>query len=348
MRITEHIRRLKGYVHGEQPSGRGVVKLNTNENAYPPSPKCAEALKRFPAAALRLYPNAESTPLRKAIAALHGTSPDNVFVGNGSDEILSLAAKVFVGDDEAIGSLDPSYSLYKTLADIRNVPWKGFREGSDVGKWNLKGVSLFLWTNPNAPTGRFVEPREIAAFAKKFPGVVIVDEAYADFARGNAMALATAPRNRNIVVMRTFSKSYSLAGLRVGYCVGPKDLIAALMKTKDSYNVDGVAQAVALAAVRDQAWKDANCRKIVLAREKCAGDLRKRGWDVPPSESNFLFARPPVGTDPEHLFQKLKEKNIFIRYFSGKLTRDRLRISIGTPREMEKFIAAIDAIQKGK
>ena len=148
--------------------------------------------------------------------------------------------------------------------------------------------------------------------------------------------------------MRTFSKSYSLAGLRVGYCVGPKDLIAALMKTKDSYNVDGVAQAVALAAVRDQAWKDANCRKIVLAREDCAIELRKRGWDVPPSESNFLFARPPTGTDPERLFEKLRERNVFVRYFSGRLTRDRLRITIGTPREMEKLIATIDAVQKTK
>ena len=152
MRITEHIRRLKGYVHGEQPSGRGVVKLNTNENAYPPSPKCAEALRKFAAASLRLYPNAESTPLRKAIATLHGTSPDNVFVGNGSDEILSLAARVFVGDDEAIGSLDPSYSLYKTLAAIRDVKWVGTPIHS--GPQTLTRRLGALWSLAKSPPSR--------------------------------------------------------------------------------------------------------------------------------------------------------------------------------------------------
>ena len=303
MRITKCVRRLEAYVPGEQPKSKSVVKLNTNENPYPPSPKCAEALSGFDLDRLRRYPDPNFTALRVALAKLNGASPENVFVGNGSDEVLSLAARAFVENDEAIVSLDPSYSLYQTLAAIRDVKWVGVDRDrllpaaiesrrSSKAVDSRRKLSLFLLTNPNAPTGEFAEPEAIAAFARKFPGVVIVDEAYADFARANCMGLATRPGNRNLMVMRTFSKSYSLAGLRVGYLVGPKDLVDALYKVKDSYNVDAVAQAVALAAVRDQAWMKANVAKVVKTRAFLTDELVRRGWDVIPSESNFLFARP--------------------------------------------------------
>ena len=188
---------------------------------------------------------------------------------------------------------------------------------------------------------------EIAAFAKRFKGVVVVDEAYADFAKGDAMKLATAPGNRNIIVMRTFSKSYSLAGLRVGYCVGPVELIDALYKAKDSYNVDAIAQAVALAAVRDQKWMKANVRRIVRTRTAFTRALETRGWDVLPSESNFVFAQPPAacGTAQE-VFDYLRGRKIFVRYFPGPLTGARLRITIGTDEQMRVLLAALDA--KGK
>ncbi|MBO7482303.1 MAG: histidinol-phosphate transaminase [Kiritimatiellae bacterium] len=340
MRIKESVMRLEPYVPGEQPKAKDVVKLNTNENPYPPSPKCAEVLAGFDLDRRRRYPDPEFAALREEIARQNTTTPDRVFVGNGSDEVLALAARAFVEDDEKIGSLDPSYSLYKTLAAIRDVEWRGF--GKDrTGKAASGKVSLFLWTNPNAPTGEFAEPKAIAAFARKFPGVVIVDEAYADFARANCMSLATAPRNRNVIVMRTFSKSYSLAGLRVGYCVGPADLIDALYKVKDSYNVDAVAQSVALAALKDRAYHRKTVAKVVKTRKAFAKALEKRGWDVIPSESNFVFAKPPAPATAADVFAMLKSKNIFVRYFPGPLTGDRLRITIGTDSQMKTLLDAL-------
>ena len=335
--IARHVRKLEAYVPGEQPRARNVVKLNTNENPYPPSPSCAAVLKRFDLDRLRRYPDPVFSDLRAALAKLNGTSPENVFVGNGSDEVLSIAAKTFVEDGEAIASLDPSYSLYKTLAAIRDVKW--------IGVPGLKAApkaALFLLTNPNAPTGEFREPEEVAAFAKKFRGVVIVDEAYADFARANCMSLAAAKDNRNVVVMRTFSKSYSLAGLRVGYCVGPKPLIDAMYKVKDSYNVDAIAQAVALAAVKDQKWMRGNVAKVVRTRASFAKELEKRGWDVIPSESNFVFAKPPAPAKAKDVFAYLKSRNIFVRYFPGHLTGDRLRITIGTDGQRKTLTSALD------
>ena len=361
MMIARHVRKLAGYVPGEQPKSKNVVKLNTNENAYPPSPKCAEVLKKFDLDRLRRYCDPDCTALREALAKLNRTTPDRIFVGNGSDEILALCAKTFVENVESIGSLDPSYSLYKTLAAIRNVKWVGVekvveKSGSGTKEWENSTVplelstttktSLFLWTNPNAPTGEWREPKTIKAFAKKFKGVVLVDEAYGDFARGNCMALATAKDNRNLIVMRTFSKSFSLAGLRVGYCVGPKDLIDALVKVKDSYNVDAIAQAVALAAVKDIAWMKKNVKAIVDMRKRFTAELEKRGWDVIPSESNFVFAKPPAPQKAEKIFSALKERNIFVRHFRGPKTGDRLRVTIGTPAQMKKLLAALDKLTK--
>ena len=349
MRIAAHVVKLEPYTPGEQPASKRVVKLNTNENPYPPSPTCTRVLRGFDPDRLRRYPDPVFAELRRALAALAGTTPDRVFVGNGSDEILSLMARAFVEDNESIGSLDPSYSLYKTLAAIRNVKWRGCpaaaaKSGAALAKKLHPSTSLFIWTNPNAPTGEFAEPAEIAAFAKAFRGVTVVDEAYADFARGNALALAASRGNRSLVVMRTFSKSYSLAGMRVGWCVGPKDLIEALYKVKDSYNVDAVAQAVALAAVRDQEWMRGNVRRIVATRNRFTAALKARGWDVIPSESNFVFARPPKTQRAAKLFADLKAKNIFVRYFKGKKTGDRLRITIGTDAQMKKLTKAIDEL----
>ena len=348
MKIAKHVRKLEGYVPGEQPRSRSVVKLNTNENPYQPSPACGDVLRRFSLDRLRRYPDPVFTDLRGAIAELNGARPECVFVGNGSDEILSVAARAFVEDDESIGSLDPSYSLYKTLAAIRNVKWVGVAGGAkfDAPKalalLKAKRTSLFLWTNPNAPTGEFAEPETIAAFARRFPGVLIVDEAYVDFSRANCMSLATDAANGNVIVMRTFSKSYSLAGLRVGYCVGPEPLIAAMYKVKDSYNVDAIAQAVALAALKDQKWMRANAAKVVRTRGRFAAALASRGWDVIPSESNFVFAKPPAPESAAELFAWLREWDIFVRYFPGPKTGDRLRITIGTDGQMKALLSALD------
>lgn len=347
MRITQHVRKLKAYTPGEQPKAKSVIKLNTNENPYPPSPECARVLERFDLDFLRRYPDPDFTDLRTALARLNDTKPENVFVGNGSDEILALAARTFVENDECIASLDPSYSLYKTLAAIRDVRWiaggEGFAGTVKPAALNPK-TALFLWTNPNAPTGTLTEPKTIAAFARHFKGVVLVDEAYADFARTNCMSLATAHGNRNLIVMRTFSKSFSLAGLRVGYCIGPTNLIAALYKVKDSYNVDALAQAVALAAVNDIQWMHRNAAKIVATRLRFSKELIRRGWDVPTSESNFVFAKPPAPLKAKALFDALRERQIYLRYFKGPKTGDRLRITIGTDPQMNKLLKALDEL----
>jgi len=350
MRIAESVQKLEAYTPGEQPKARNVVKLNTNENPYRPSPTCAEVLKAFDLDRLRRYPDPVFAALRTRLAKIWKTSPARIFIGNGSDEILTLAAKAFVEDGETIGSLDPSYSLYKTLAAIRNVPFIPSPLQADFtwdGKIATQGtpLALFLLTNPNAPTGTFTPTEVIAAAAKRFRGVMLVDEAYADFAKTNCVPLATAAKNRNVIVMRTLSKSFSLAGLRLGYCIGPEDLIAALYKVKDSYNVDALAQAVALAALNDLTWMRANVGKVRRTRARVAKALARRGWDVPPSESNFLFVRPAHRPAAE-LFEALRARNIFVRYFKGPRTGDRLRITIGTDAEMDTLLAALAALDR--
>ena len=350
MRIAESVQKLEAYTPGEQPKARNVVKLNTNENPYRPSPRCADVLKAFDLDRLRRYPDPVFTVLRARLAKIWKTVPERIFIGNGSDEILTLAAKAFVEDGETIGSLDPSYSLYRTLAAIRNVPFIPTPLRDDFtwdGKLATQGtpLALFLLTNPNAPTGTFTPAEVVAAAARRFRGVMLVDEAYADFAKTNCVPLATAAKNRNVVVMRTLSKSFSLAGLRLGYCIGPEDLIAALYKVKDSYNVDALAQAVALAALNDLKWMRANVGKVRRTPARVAKALARRGWDVPPSESNFLFARPAHRPAAE-LFEALRARNIFVRYFKGPRTGDRLRITIGTDAEMDTLLAALAALDR--
>ncbi len=350
MRIAESVRKLKPYIPGEQPKEARVIKLNTNENPYPPSPKCKAVLRGFDLDRLRRYPDPVFSDLRARIAKIWHTTPERVFVGNGSDEILTLAARAFVEDGEAIGSLDPSYSLYKTLAAIRNVAYTPTPLAADFS-WNgriaTRGpkTSLFILTNPNAPTGTLTPSGKIAAAAKRFKGVLLVDEAYADFAKENCVPLATAAENRNVIVMRTFSKSFSLAGMRVGYCIGPTDLIDALYKVKDSYNADAVAQAVALAALNDLPWMRANVAKVRKARARVAKVLSKRGWDVLESSSNFLFARP-AHRPAREIFEALREQHIYVRYFPGPRTGDRLRITIGTDAQMDEFLTAVARLDK--
>ncbi len=347
MRIAKSVQALVPYTPGEQPKDKAVIKLNTNENPYPPSPRVSKVLASYDLDRLRRYPDPVFLELRAKIAEINGTTPAHVFVGNGSDEVLTLAAKAFVDNGEAIGSCDPSYSLYKTLAAIRDVPFipsplgPGFSWQTPVVRGaDGTPVALFLLTNPNAPTSIRYPRTDVAAFAQTFPGVVIVDEAYADFAADTCMALATAPDNANVIVMRTLSKSFSLAGLRLGYCVGPADLIEALYKVKDSYNVDALAQDVALAALSDLAWMRRNVAKVQKTRAAVADELRRRGWDVPASESNFLFARP-AHRPAADIFDALRARNIFLRYFPGPETGDRLRITIGTDAEMDALLAAL-------
>ena len=342
MHICKHVQALNAYTPGEQPKDASIVKLNTNENPYPPSPKVAEALRAFDYARLRLYPDPVCAALRERLAEIHNCSTQQVFIGNGSDEILALCTRAFVENDGSVGYFVPSYSLYPVLADIRGVERRPVMLGADFG-WRMPegyGASLFFLTNPNAPTSMTHDKATVAAFCASFGGIVLLDEAYVDFADTHCMDLATAPHNRNTLVMRTLSKSFSLAGLRFGYAVGPEPLITAFYKIKDSYNMDMLAQSVALAALSDLGHMRENVRKIKVTRERLAATLTQRGWRVCPSQTNFLFARPPDG-NAKQVFEKLKAAKIYVRYFPGGATGEYLRITVGTDEQVERLVANV-------
>ena len=341
--ICKHVEALAGYTPGEQPHFAGMVKLNTNENPYPPTPKIAGVLKDFDWQTLRLYPDPVFNRAREVIAKNNGCRPENVFVGNGSDEVLALFTRAFVEVNGTVGCLDPTYSLYSVLAEIRDAKIKPFPLKDDFAvevppaDWS----DVFVWTNPNAPTSLMADPSVLAGFAKDFRGVLLIDEAYGDFAPANCMALATAPDNRNVLVMRTLSKSFSLAGLRFGYCVGPEKLIDALYKIKDSYNMDALAQAIGTAALEDLPYMRANTEKILATRARLTEALAGRGWTVLPSATNFLFAKPPVGVAAGTLFEALRDRHIYVRYFPAPKTADWLRITVGTEEQTDRLLAVL-------
>jgi len=339
--ICRHVRELEGYVPGEQPRVPGLIKLNTNENPYPPSPRVTETLKHLSEGALRLYPDPVSRRVRECIAKLHGYAPEQVFFGNGSDEILALCTRAFVEDQGTIGFFDPSYSLYPVLASIRPAQQKPVSLTRDFA-WQMPegyAASFFYLTNPNAPTSMMFPLEKIRAFCRSFDGLVLIDEAYADFAPWNCMDLVR--EFPNVMVSRSLSKSYSLAGVRAGYVVGHADLIAALFKIKDSYNANAMTQALSLAALEDQEWMKANAQKITATRDRTARALTDRGFHVYPSATNFLWARPPSGRSAADVFRQLREKNILIRYFPGEKTGACIRVTIGTDEQMDAFLKAL-------
>lgn len=338
--IRKSVGSLEAYTPGEQPRRPGLVKLNTNENPYPPSPRVEAALAALPADVLRLYPDPVAGDLRKAIADLHGVGQEQVFAGNGSDEILALCTRAFVEDEGSIGYFMPSYSLYPVLAAIRNVPGVAC-ELTDSFEWPDRDpapASLFFLTNPNAPTSMLFPKVRVGNFCRSFPGVVLVDEAYVDFARESCMELAkTLP---NVLVMRTLSKSYSLAGIRCGYVVGPAPLIAALFKIKDSYNLNRLTQVAALAAIGDQSHMRANAERIKATRGRLSAELVRRGFRVCPSEANFLWVRP-ARRPAKAIFEALKAEGVLIRYFPGARTGDYLRITVGTDEEVDRLLEVL-------
>ncbi len=334
---------MKAYVPGEQPVGEGIVKLNTNENPYGPSPKVAEVLRTWPADRLRLYSNPTAARLREAIARLHGCDPAQVFAGNGSDEVLALCTRAFVEDGGSIGYFEPSYSLYPVLADIRGVEKRPVPLGPDFA-WRMPAgyaTPLFLLTNPNAPTALLFPRAEIEAFCGASRGVVVIDEAYVDFAEADCVDLALT--RDNVLVTRTLSKSYALAGLRVGYAVGPRPLIEALGKIKDSYNLDALSQALAQAAIEDGAYMRRMRGRIVATRERLRRALEGLDFAAGPSATNFVWARPRRMPARE-VFERLRERRIYIRYFPGEVTGGHVRITVGTDAEIDTLLKALGEI----
>lgn len=342
MYISKTVQALEAYTPGEQPSDPDVIKLNTNENPYPPSPKVAEALRNFDYRRLRLYPDPVFMAVRRRIAEIHSCPVQQIFIGNGSDEILALCTRAFVENNGSIGYFLPSYSLYPVLTSSRGAALRPVPLGRDFS-WQMPpdfSASLFFLTNPNAPTSIRYDKAVVTAFCKAFAGVVLIDEAYGDFADANCMDLALSAQNTNTLVMRTFSKSFSLAGMRFGYVIGPAELIGALYKIKDSYNMDMLAQVIGLAALNDLPYMQENVRRIRATRTRLTSELRRRGWHVFDSQTNFVFARPPDGK-ADKTFEMLKTAKIYVRYFPGPVTGEYLRITVGTEEQVDALLARL-------
>ena len=345
-------RALSPYVPGEQPKdGQKLIKLNTNECPYPPSPKVISAICNAADSKLRLYPNADGLDARSAFAKRNGLAVDQVFVGNGSDEVLAIAFQAFFGE-EAIFLPQISYSFYPVYCQLYGidsvaVPMKddfsvdvdAFCEQELNGKI-CGGVAI---ANPNAPTTKALSLDDIARILEAHPEkVVLIDEAYVDFGAESAISLID--RYPNLLVVQTLSKSRALAGLRVGFAAGSKELIEGMDRVKNcfnSYTLDRLAIAGAAAAMEDEEYFLETRAKIIATRERIAAKLRNMGFDLPDSSANFLFATHP-NYDAEKLFLFLKSKNILVRYFSSPLLCKHLRISIGTDEEMDELIRAIE------
>ena len=345
------IERLSAYVPGEQPREPGVVKLNTNENPYPPVEGVMAAIRGVAAESLRRYPPPAADGFRAAAGRAHGVAADQVIATNGGDELLRLAVTVFCepgGTAGGLGGADPSYSLYSVLAAIHDTPRcavgleSDFALPADIADtWNEAGCRLAMLVRPHAPSGRLEPIERIARVADRFRGVLLVDEAYVDFASDDALSLLDGTRD-NVLLLRSLSKGYGLAGLRFGYGVGPRGLIAALEKARDSYNTNALAQAAAEAAIERRAEAARTWRAVTAERARLAAALTERGWRVWPSEANFLLARPPGGT-AARLKERLAERGILVRHFDVEGLREALRITVGTPEQNDALLAAADA-----
>ena len=339
------IAKIDGYVPGEQPQGRTFVKLNTNENPYPPSPKVGEALKNFDWKRLRLYSEPSALMIRQAAAELFGLKPENIICGNGSDDLLTIALRTFVDQGGKLAFTEPSYSLYPVLADIQGanhapVPLtEDFQLPENTAE--LAGdATLFILANPNAPTGTLLDKAALRRLAEKFHGVLWIDEAYVDFSGQTCMDMVM--EYPNVVVSRTMSKSFSLAGLRLGIAAAQEPLIFEMFKVKDSYNVDMITQYLATAALRDVEYMKTNAKRIIVTREKTAAALKKLGCVVEPSSTNFLFVKPPM--DAETVFKLLKERGFLVRYFKLPRVSDYIRITMGTEEDMVAFVQTFEDI----
>lgn len=342
------------YVAGEQPKeGQKVIKLNTNENPFPPSPAVEKAIAEFDISTLRLYPDTNATPIVNAVAAVENVKPSQVFVGNGSDEVLALCFQTFFEKecDTDLPVLTPefSYSFYPVYEEFyrirsKKIPLReDYRlEPSDyVGVPNC-GIAI---ANPNAPTSRAISLDDVAKICEANPdSVVLIDEAYAYFEEEFETAVSLLPKYPNLCVVRTTSKSYSLAGLRIGYAIASEELIEGLLRARDSFNsypIDRLAQAIGAAVISDVEYHK-KCREdLIKIRKYTAEELKKLGFTMPESSANFLFAKPPKCIDAETLYKNLRAKGILVRYFKTPGINDHLRISIGTQDEMEQFVTSV-------
>ncbi len=337
------IEAMSGYVPGEQPQAGKFIKLNTNENAYPPSLAAVRAMEAVVRAGLSRYPDPMGQAFRSRAAEVLSVQPDCILCGNGSDDILTIVTRAFVGTGQLLRLPHPSYVLYNTLAQIQGARSEEVRFQTD---WTLPpefsagtdDLRIAFLPNPNSPSGTLLSQDEILALADALPCPLLVDEAYGDFARFNCVSLVA--KNEKIMVSRTMSKSYALAGLRFGFLVAQPQIIAQLAKVKDSYNCDAVSIAGATAAIDDQRWLAENRSRIVATRERMTQDLRTLGFEVPDSEANFVWCTRP-GQSVRPLFDQLKASRILVRYMDYAGWDDGLRISVGTDDQIDALLSLL-------
>lgn len=344
-------RNLNPYVPGEQPKHNNLCKLNTNENPFPPSPKVAEAIATVlsnQADSLRLYPAPESDDLKQALAEAYGLEANQVFVGNGSDEVLALVFASFFLKERPVLSPDISYSFYPVYAETFGINLVKIPLSDDFSiepNDYRQPCSGIIIANPNAPTGLLLPLDEIDKLSSEHPNaVVVIDEAYIDFAdQEGASAISLINKHDNLLVTQTFSKSRSLAGLRVGMAFGNASLIEALTRMKNSFNsypLDRLAQAGALASVKDESYFNDICGKVIKLREQLVSDLTDLGFSVLPSQANFVFARPQQG-NASKIAQQLREQGIIVRYFDKPRVNEYLRITVGTAEHNQRLLQAL-------
>ncbi len=333
---------MAGYTPGEQINDPDIIKLNTNENPYPPSPRVFEAIRAaLTGDQLRKYPQPFGDHFRHTAGRVLGVDPDSILIGNGSDDILTILTRAFVPEGGRMASLTPSYTLYRSLAEIQGAKFETApftAEWKPPTPWPLRGADLTFMANPNSPTGNALRPHEVAAFAEQAGGVFVLDEAYADFAETNGLELVG--KVPNLVVTRSFSKYYALAGIRFGIAVAPPAVIRELVKVKDSYNCDVLSLAAAAAAIDDQDYYAGLRAKVIATRGRMTIALTELGFHVTPSQANFVWCRrddKPV----KPIYEALKAKKILVRYMSYPDYGDGLRISVGTAAEVERLLAEL-------
>lgn len=342
--FRDNIETAKGYIPGFQPSQADVIKLNTNENPYPPSPAVMKVLAEISTEQLRRYPDPKGNAFRQAAAEVNGVSPDCIMCCNGGDDLLTIAFQAFCDESRPVAYPVPTYTYYPVLAEVQNcktieIPFDS--EFNLPAKLAATGAALTIVCNPNAPTGSFISVGELASLADELSGVLMIDEAYIDFAEKNCATLVK--DFDNVIILRSMSKGYSLAGLRLGYAIAQQGLINGLMKVKDSYNVDVVAVAAATAAIKDQDYFKKNIEKIKAQRKELTRELVKLGFSVPLSQANFVLAKCN-NCKASEIYDKLTECNIYIRYFDCPELKDKLRITIGTEEQNEKLLSALKEI----
>lgn len=337
-----NVERMKGYTPGEQPQLQGFIKLNTNENPYPPSPAVAEAIREFNMDRLRFYPDPVANRFREAASSVLGVPPDWIVACNGSDDALTILTRACMGPDDLMVAPTPSYPLYKVLADIQGCRYeqRPFAEDWTLSRDWTAGAKLAFLPNPNSPTGSYLPPRRILEMAESASALLVADEAYAEFAEENCVGLIQ--ECERLVVTRTFSKAYGLAGIRFGFVVAQPVVSQTLLKVKDSYNCDAISIAAATAAISDQAYFREIRAKILATRQRMQQSFQKLGFDVLPSSANFVWIRREQPVFP--IYEELKRRQILIRYLNYEGYGDGLRISVGTDAEIDALLDALKQI----